>query len=144
MAAVLAMAAGCATRPVTPQISGYLVKELGHRQVFSKGRLIGYLRELEIQQPSAPVRYFRVETPSGGWAGNVDGYGRFYKCEPFREQPTDIGMYSMAEGLGRLFEIETPIRIVASTQTGGAAVDATGRDRRRDDFRHRDTSRGLD
>jgi len=121
---------GCVTQPVTLQTSGYVVKELGSRQLFTRGQLIGYLRELEIQQPSAPVRYFRIETSSRGWVGNIDGYGRFYKCEPFRDQPSDIGMYPMSEGLGRLFGIETPILIVDPGESGGAPVDALTRVRR--------------
>ena len=121
---------GCVAQPLALQISGYAVKELSSRQLFTQGELIGYLRELEIQQPSAPVRYFRIETVSRGWVGNIDGYGRFYKCEPFRDQPVPIGMYPMTEGLGRLFGIETPIRIVTLGKPGEAAAEASARIRR--------------
>ncbi len=113
-------AVGCAVAPARLPTRGYPVKELSRRQLFSEGRLIGSLRELEIQQPQAPIRYFRVETPSGAWVGNIDQDGRFFRCEPFRDQPVDIGMFSMNKGLGRLFDIRSPIRISDLDQEKGA------------------------
>lgn len=121
---------GCASEPPTREFSGYPVVELSRRELFSEGRLIGYLRELEIQQPTASIRFFRVENPSSGWVGNIDSFGRFFKRVLFKEDLVAIGMFPMHKGLGRLFDLDSPIRIVApSVQTGdqaGTPVEAAG------------------
>ncbi len=138
VALVLVVYSGCATAPETPLPGGYPVQQLDSAQLFSQGRLIGVLRQLEIQQPGAPVRFYRVETVAGGWVGNVDGYGRFYKCEPFRSEPRDIGLFAMREGLGRLFETEQPIRIVTPGKQQGRPIEATDRPGKPGSGRRRD------
>ena len=86
-------------------------------------RLVGFLVFQEIEGQ----RFFRIETPSRGWVGDVDGYGRFYKCEPFREKPRELGIYTMKAGLALLLETREPLRILPLEGRGEASEAAAHR-----------------
>ena len=106
--AVLAVLGGCvsSTTP-TPTHQPIEVKLKERFRVMAGGDQIGFLVYSEI----AGERYFRVVTPTGIWVGDVHKYGRFFKCEPFRDRPRDIGLFTMKEGLAKLFETDQEIRI---------------------------------
>ena len=36
---------------------------------------------------------------------------RFFKCEPFRDRPRELGLFTMKEGLAKLFETDDVIRV---------------------------------
>ena len=107
--AVLAVLAGCASSDIPDPIGRPIpVRQLERFRVFGGDRLIGHLVLSEI----AGQRYYRVVTPTGGWVGDVHQYGRFFKSEPFRERPRELGLYTMNEGLRLLFETEAPVRVL--------------------------------
>lgn len=100
---------GCVTKTTPAPMPAPLEVKLKERfRVFSGEDLVGYLIYSEI----AGQRYFRVVTPVGIWVGDIQRNGRFFKCEPFRERPRDLGMFTMHEGLELLFEARRPIRIL--------------------------------
>jgi hypothetical protein len=122
-----AVLASCATEPVVPHSGGYPLVEKQRLRVFAGGVLVGILRDLEIEHPDGLVRIYRVETPGGGWVGDVDAMGRFYKNVPFHADPQLVGMFAWDPGLQLMFETEAPIRILPM-EGQGAPAEASARD----------------
>jgi hypothetical protein len=119
--AVFAVLAGCVSNTTPTPLDGPIqVRQLERFRVFGGDRLLGHLVLSDI----AGQHYFRVVTPTGGWVGDVHQYGRFYKSEPFRDRPREIGLYKMNEGLGLLFETEAPIRVLPLEGRGEATEAA--------------------
>jgi hypothetical protein len=106
--AVLAVLAGCvSTTTPTPLPAPIEVKLKERFRVIAGARHVGFL----ILSQIAEERYFRVVTPTGIWVGDIHKYGRFFQCEPFRDRPRELGLFTMKEGLGKLFETDEPIRV---------------------------------
>ena len=107
--AVLVVLAGCVSSTTLTPLEGPIpVRQLERFRVFGGDRLLGHLVMSEI----AGQRYYRVVNVNGGWVGDVQRYGRFFKPELFGERPRELGLYTMNEGLGLLFETEDPIAIL--------------------------------
>jgi hypothetical protein len=107
--AVLAVLAGCVSNTTPTPLEGPIpVKQLERFRILGGDQLLGYLVLSEIGE----LRYYRVVTPTGIWVGDVDRDGRFFKSEPFREQPRELGVYTMNQGLGLLLETDVRIRIL--------------------------------
>ncbi len=82
LAALLA-AVSCVSQPDSGARpgGGFPVRELSRQEVVREGRVLGVVKELQIEHPAGDLRYYRVETSWGGWVGDVDTSGRFFRCE---------------------------------------------------------------
>lgn len=87
------------------------VVTLARWRVASAGTALGEVVELEIRDPKQPIRYFRVLDAAGRWLGHATANGRFSRRVPFREDEEDLGVWSMAKGVGLLFEAEAPVTL---------------------------------
>jgi hypothetical protein len=125
VAAVLSV--GCGSAPALQPTAGYPLVEQQRFRLFAGERLIGFLRDLEIQHPDGRVRFYRVETPTGAWVGNVDAAGRFYKSVPFQDELRPLGMFAWDPGLQLLFETDQRIQILP-LQGRGEPAEASARD----------------
>jgi hypothetical protein len=103
-----ALAAACGgPRPAPPH--DYVprrVEELARFEVRHRGQALGTLVELQIHDPSGPLRYWRVENRGGSWLGHVTSQGRFSRRVPFRDDEEDLGVWPMAQGVARLFDVD--------------------------------------
>lgn len=104
--AVLAAAlAGCQeTPPQQPDYAPRRVVELARWQVWIGGEAVGTVRQLEIQDPREPVRYYTIEDRHRRVLGEATANGRFARRVPFQENGEDLGVWSLARGVGELFE----------------------------------------
>lgn len=89
--------------------------------VSKDGRRLGTLVQREIRDPQRPVRYYLVENAAGQWLGYVDEQGRFYRYEPFVERERFLGVYPMDKGLGLLYDVGAPLRIVPEAREAAAS-----------------------
>jgi hypothetical protein len=80
------------------------VVELARWQVTSGGQVIGYVRQLEIRDPQGPLPYYRIEDLHGRWLGHASEFGRFSRRVPFQDREEDLGVLSMARGVGKLLD----------------------------------------
>ena len=120
---------GCVSTTTPADPAGpYPVVEKERFRVVSGDKLLGHLIHREIDVRDQRLQYFRVERVGGGWAGNVDPGFRFFKCEPFRATPRELGVYSWEEGLGLLFETSGPLQILPM-EGSGTAVEAAAHKR---------------
>ncbi len=62
------------------------------------------MRELEIQDPAGPVRFYSVEDRQRRVLGEATANGRFTRRVPFRDDGEDLGVWSLARGVTELFE----------------------------------------
>ena len=107
-------AAACVSE-TTPHLPEPLPVSLLERFRVMQGEdLVGYLLYQEI----AGRRYYRIITPSGGWVGDATEALQFYKNEPFRDRPRFVGVFTMKEGLGVLFERDSGLTILPEEGRG--------------------------
>lgn len=103
LAAVLL--AGCGAPPSPPpEHAPRRVVELARWQVWQGAEQIGAVRELEIQDPAGPVRFYSVEDRQRRVLGEATANGRFTRRVPFRDDGEDLGVWSLARGVTELFE----------------------------------------
>ncbi len=130
---------GCVSSTTPAHPGGpYPVAEKERFRVLSGDKLLGYLIHQEIEVREQRLQYFRVERVGGGWAGNVDPGFRFFKCEPFRATPRELGVYSWEEGLGLLLETSDPLQVLPMMGSG-EATEAAARTRLRQAMVDRDS-----
>lgn len=104
--------AACAGAPPAPApYAPRPVVERGRWQVWGDGALLGHVVQLEIQDPSGPLTYYRVQDTRGSWLGHASAHGRFTRRVPFRDEEQDLGVFSMARGVARLFEATAPVEL---------------------------------
>ena len=110
--AVLAVLAGCVTTTATPLLyHGPVEVKLKERfRVMVGARHVGFLIFSQI----ADEKFFRIVTPSG----------MFFKWELFADRPRDIGLFTMKEGLAKLFETDETIRVFPLEGRGEATEAA--------------------
>ena len=122
--AVLAVLGGCvtSTTTATPLLyHGPVEVKLKERfRVMVGARHVGFLIFSQI----ADEKFFRIVTPSGIPVGEVHKYGRFFKWELFADRPRDIGLFTMKEGLAKLFETGETIRVFPLEGRGEATEAA--------------------
>jgi len=99
--AVFVCVCACAGGPVAPHYSPIEVKVLQRWRVFDDRRLVGIL----VRPAVGAERWYRVETPGGGFVGDVSESGHVFKCEPFTTELRALGMFPMREGLRLLFDL---------------------------------------
>lgn len=76
------------------------VLELARWRIEGRGRMLGHLLHLEIQDPQGAIRYYRVENARGEWVGHVTEHLQFSRRVPFSEDEEIVGTFTMSEGLG--------------------------------------------
>ncbi|HEX5051519.1 MAG TPA: hypothetical protein VFZ65_07080 [Planctomycetota bacterium] len=104
--------AACAAEPlVQPDYAARPVVELARWQVMQGDTLRGYVRHLEIRDPKGPIPYYRIEDPQGRWLGHASEIGRFSRRVPFQDDEQDLGVWSMAQGVARLFEADAAVEL---------------------------------
>jgi hypothetical protein len=114
--ATIAALAACTSTYGKPKAYDYVprdVVEIARFEVRSGAEVVGLLLQLEIRDPSGPLRYWRVETTAGAWAGHATEQGRFSRRVPFREDEEDLGMWPMTQGVARVLGIAGPVRLQA-------------------------------
>lgn len=103
---VLAVLTACSAPPPPPQpeYAPRPVVELERWRVRSGGHEVGVLHRYEIQDPSGPLRFWRIENARGQWLGHASDLGRFSRRVPFRDDEEDLGIWPMRAGVARLFD----------------------------------------
>lgn len=99
------------------------VVELARWDVRDGDRVIGAVVQLEIRDPSGPIRYFRVLDRNGHWVGHATEQGRFSRRAPFREDEEDLGLWPMAQGIGRLFGLDRAVHLREAAVAAPASAD---------------------
>jgi hypothetical protein len=102
--ALAACVGGSAVEP--PPHAVREVVELASWQVLVDGARFGTVRQLEIRDPTGPLRFFRVEDRDGRWLGHATAEGRFARRVPFAEQEEDLGVWPLARGVGLLLGLD--------------------------------------
>lgn len=98
--------------------------ELERFRVLDRDRLVGYLVLVELQRPGSPLRFYQVRTPGAGRVGRISLDGRFLRWEPFRDEPRDLGLFPMKQGLAHLFELDAP-PIILPVEGRGQPTEAS-------------------
>jgi hypothetical protein len=105
IAVLVALFAACQEAPPPqPEYAPRPVVELARWQVWLAGEAVGTVRHLEIQDPREPVRYYTIEDRQRRVLGEATANGRFSRRVPFQENGEDLGVWSLARGVGELFE----------------------------------------
>ena len=105
IAVLVALFAACQEAPPPqPDYAPRRVVELARWQVWIGGEAVGTVRHLEIQDPQQPVRYYTIEDRQRRVVGEATANGRFARRVPFQENGEDLGVWSLARGVGELFE----------------------------------------
>ncbi len=115
---VLALPGCRSAEPEAPPYAPRPVVELARWHVTEDGEQIGLVRHLEIQDPRGPLPFYRIEDLHGRWLGHATPDGRFSRRVPFADDEEDLGVWSMAGGVKRLFEASGTVALQP------AAVDA--------------------
>ncbi len=83
--------------------------QLGLWQVWEGSTAIGFVRHLEIRDPTGPMPFYQIEDPQGRVVGHASQQGRFSRRVPFQDQEEDVGVWPMARGVEKLFERAGPL-----------------------------------
>lgn len=105
-AVLLAALAACQSKSPVPPPPYFArpVVEIGRSAITLEGKPLGTLLLLRIEDPTAPVRFYRVVDPAGAWVGHITEQGRFTKRVPFADDEQDLGLWPMQKGIARLFD----------------------------------------
>ncbi len=97
------------------------VVETARYEVRHRGEVVGSVVQLQMEDPSGPLQFWRVENKNGAWLGHASALGRFSRRLPFRDDEQDIGIWPMAQGVAQLLEVdgevalrEVPVAVPAS------------------------------
>lgn len=115
------LAVACSGAPPRSENLARPVVELARWQVVSEGEVVGHVVHLEIQDPSGPLPYYRIQDLHGRWIGHASAQGRFSRRVPFQDGEEDLGVWPMARGVARLFDAAAPVTLRP------VAVDADAR-----------------
>jgi hypothetical protein len=102
---------GAPPPPANPPYAARPVVEIGRFEARQDGALLGHLVHYEIEDPSGPIRFWRVEDGRGAWVGHVSQDGRFTRRVPFRDDEEDLGLWPMAKGVAHLFERDGAVEL---------------------------------
>lgn len=107
------LACACsAPPPPPPELQARDVTEVQRYELRRDGQRVGWLSLLQIDDPQAPLRFYRVENLRGQWLGHATLEHRFSRRVPFRDDEEDLGLYPMAQGVARLLDLDRPPEIV--------------------------------
>jgi len=115
LASVTGWAACSAPPPAPPPLQVLRVVELGRWQAFDGESPLGHLIQLEIRDPSGPVRFYQIEDAAGRIVGTATAAGRFSRRVPFQEEEQDLGVWALPRGVALLFDLgrTVDLRLVA-------------------------------
>ncbi len=112
--------AGCAAAPAgVPNIARPVV-ERSRWDVVDHGAVLGQVLQLEIDDPSGPVVFYRVVDSHGRWLGHATAARRFSRRVPFREDEEDLGVWSLERGAAMLLEAAAPVTLRAVVRDADA------------------------
>ena len=113
---------GCHSNPPPPPLpSGARpVVQLGLWQVWEGSTAIGFVRHLEIRDPTGPLPFYQIEDPQGRVVGHASVQGRFSRRVPFQDNEEDLGVWPMARGVQELFERTGPLELKPAPAEAGA------------------------
>lgn len=110
--ALLVGLGGCASEPKAPEpYMARPVVELARWQAFDGSEPVAVLLHLEILDPSGPVPFYQVQDLQGRWLGHATEQGRFSRRVPFQEGEEDLGVWSLATGVGKLVEAKGKVEL---------------------------------
>jgi hypothetical protein len=98
------------------------VVEIERYDVLQAGSVLGALLLLEIEDPSGPLRFWRVENRNGAWVGHATEVGRFSRRVPFRDDEQDLGIWPMRQGVARLLEVDGGVDLRQAPVAAPASV----------------------
>ena len=106
-------AAGCGAGPsnALPPHAARPVRTLAQWRVLEQGSPAGRVVLLQIEDPSGPLRFYRVEDAQGRWLGHASDIGRFSRRVPFASEEEDLGVLPMARGVALLLEATVPVQL---------------------------------
>lgn len=111
-AAMLVGLGGCASEPKAPEpYMARPVVELARWQAFDGSEPVAVLLHLEIQDPSGPVPFYQVQDLQGRWLGHATEQGRFSRRVPFEDVEEDLGVWSLATGVGKLVDAKGKLEL---------------------------------
>jgi hypothetical protein len=99
------------------------VVEVERYDVLHGGNVLGAVLLLEIEDPSGPLRFWRIENRNGAWVGHATSIGRFSRRVPFRDDEQDLGIWPMRQGVAQLFQVDGSVEL----RRAPVAVPATVR-----------------
>lgn len=111
----LALLGSCVSTHDTPKshdLTPRQVAEVARYEVRAGGRTIGVVLLLEIRDPSGPLRFWRIETRDGSWAGHATEQGRFSRRMPFQDEDVDLGIWPMAQGVAKVLDVSGSVQLV--------------------------------
>ncbi|HLQ38426.1 MAG TPA: hypothetical protein VK348_11530 [Planctomycetota bacterium] len=110
---LVVVAAGCQHTSVPPFAGpvAHPVVERSRWQITVADQPVGWLVLFEIQDPSAPLQYYRIENQRQQWVGHASTDGHFSRRLPFRDDEQDLGVWSMKQGIARLLEAAGPVEL---------------------------------
>lgn len=102
---------GCNSNPPSAPLPSAArpVVQLGLWQVWEGSTAIGFVRHLEIRDPTGPLPFYQIEDLHGRLVGHATAQGRFSRRVPFEENEEDLGVWPMARGVQKLFERSGPL-----------------------------------
>ena len=98
------------------------VVELERYDVLHAGAVLGSVALLEIEDPSGPLRFWRIENRNGAWMGHATQVGRFSRRVPFRDDEQDLGLWPMRQGVARLFQVDGAVELRPAPVAAPAAA----------------------
>jgi hypothetical protein len=112
---MLLSAAACVSSSGTseqqPDYLPRLVVEIERYDILHSGTVLGAVVLLEIEDPSGPLRFWRIENRNGAWVGHATAVGRFSRRVPFRDDEQDLGIWPMRKGVARLLEVDGSVEL---------------------------------
>jgi len=97
--------------PKVHDLTPRAVAEVARYEAHSTTGIVGVVRLLEIRDPQGPVRFWRIETRDGSWAGHATAQGRFSRRVPFRDDEEDLGIWPMAQGVAQVLGATAALRL---------------------------------
>ena len=107
------LCSACGSNPPPPPLPSAArpVAQLGLWQVWEGKTAIGFVRHLEIRDPTGPLPFYQIEDAQGRVVGHATEQGRFSRRVPFQENEEDLGVWPMARGVQKLFERTGPLEL---------------------------------
>lgn len=87
------------------------VVELERFDVLHAGVVVGAVALYEIEDPSGPLRFWRIENRDGAWVGHATALGRFSRRVPFRDDEQDLGVWPMRQGVAQLLAVDGGVEL---------------------------------
>ncbi len=97
--------------PKVHDLAPRAVAEIARYEARTATGVVGIVRLLEIRDPQGPMRFWRIETRDGSWAGHASEQGRFSRRVPFRDDEEDLGVWPMAQGVAQVLGAASSLQL---------------------------------